>query len=95
MKEWGPRISTLWEREGIGPQSAPTTSRRRIVLLFGVLALVAVAAVGGWVAGNWIESPAEVAARTAPPTASPILVPVEAERPASACRSRSRSLHRS
>jgi peptidoglycan hydrolase-like protein with peptidoglycan-binding domain/multidrug efflux pump subunit AcrA (membrane-fusion protein) len=77
MKEWGPRISTLWEREGIGPQSAPTTSRRRIVLLFGVLALVAVAAVGGWIAGNWIESPAEVAARTAPPTASPILVPVE------------------
>ena len=32
---------------------------------------------GGWVAGSRIESPAEAAARTAPPTPSPILVPVE------------------
>lgn len=31
----------------------------------------------GWVAGSKIKSPAEVAARTAPPVASPILVPAE------------------
>lgn len=48
-----------------------------LTVLFCVLALMAVAAVGGWVAGSRIESPAEAAARTAPPTPSPILVPVE------------------
>jgi peptidoglycan hydrolase-like protein with peptidoglycan-binding domain len=52
-------------------------SRKPITVLFCVLALVAVAAVGGWVAGSRIESPAEAAARTAPPTPSPILVPIE------------------
>lgn len=52
-------------------------SGKRIIVLFCVLALVAVVAVGGWVAGSRIESPAEAAARTAPPTPSPILVPVE------------------
>ena len=52
-------------------------SRKPVTVLFCVLALVAVAAVGGWVAGSRIESPAEAAARTAPPTPSPILVPVE------------------
>jgi peptidoglycan hydrolase-like protein with peptidoglycan-binding domain len=48
-----------------------------MVALFWVLALVAAMASGGWVAGLRIESPAEVAARTAPPTPSAILVPVE------------------
>lgn len=46
----------------------------------GVLILVAamvVAAVGGWIAGSRIESPAEAAARTQAPTPSPILVPAE------------------
>jgi peptidoglycan hydrolase-like protein with peptidoglycan-binding domain len=52
-------------------------SRKPITVLFCVLALVAVGALGGWVAGSRIESPAEAAARTAPPTPSPILVPVE------------------
>ncbi len=52
-------------------------SGKRIVALFCVLALVAAAAVGGWVAGSRIVSPAEAAARTAPPTPSPILVPVQ------------------
>ena len=47
------------------------------MVLFAVLASVAVVAVGGWVAGSRIESPADAAARTAPPTPSPILVPVE------------------
>ena len=52
-------------------------TRNRIVVLFCVLALMAVTAVGAWVAGSGIVSPAEAAARTAPPTPSPILVPIE------------------
>ena len=52
-------------------------NRSRMVVLFCVLALVAVMALGGWVAGLRIESPAEVAARTAAPTPSPILVQIE------------------
>lgn len=52
-------------------------SRKRILLLFVVLALVTAAAVGGWVVGSRVVSPAEAAARTAPPQPSPILVPVE------------------
>src|SRR3990170_2542827 len=51
------------------------TKRTRV--LFGVLGFAAVLAVGGWVASLRIESPADVAARAAPPTPSPILVPVE------------------
>src|SRR3954465_7951224 len=49
----------------------------RIVALCGLLLLMAAVAAGAWVAGERIESPAEAAARTAPPTPSPILVPVE------------------
>jgi peptidoglycan hydrolase-like protein with peptidoglycan-binding domain len=60
-----------------GAAQTTSVSRKRILVLFGVLAAVAVAAVGGWVAGSRIESPADAAARTAPPTPSPILVPVE------------------
>ena len=52
------------------------SKKPHIVLLY-VLALVTVAAVVGWMVGSGIESPAEIAARTAPPTPSPILVPVE------------------
>ncbi len=52
--------------------------RKRNVTLLLVLALVVLAAGSGWVAGSWIQSPAEAAARTAAPTPSPILVPVEA-----------------
>ncbi len=47
---------------------------RGVVVL--VLAMV-IAALGGWVAGSRIESPAEAAARTQAPTPSPILVPAE------------------
>jgi len=50
---------------------------KRTTALAGVLAGAAVIAVGAWVAGARIESPADAAARTAPPTPSPILVPVE------------------
>ncbi len=41
------------------------------------LIFVVLLAVVSWVAGSTIQSPAEAAARTAPPTPSPILVPVE------------------
>src|SRR5688500_2294748 len=51
--------------------------RSRLTVLFGILAVVAVIAVGGWVAAARIASPAEIAARTAPPKPSLILVPVE------------------
>jgi peptidoglycan hydrolase-like protein with peptidoglycan-binding domain/multidrug efflux pump subunit AcrA (membrane-fusion protein) len=60
-------------------QDAATSimSRNRISVLLWVLGTVAFALVGGWLAGSRIESPADAAARTAPPTPSPILVPVE------------------
>lgn len=48
--------------------------RQKLVLS---LVLVVLLAVFSWVAGSKIQSPAEAAARTAPPTPSPILVPVE------------------
>jgi peptidoglycan hydrolase-like protein with peptidoglycan-binding domain len=51
--------------------------KKRTFVLFGVLTFAAAAAIGGWVASTRIQSPADVAARTAPPTPSPILVPVE------------------
>ncbi len=51
------------------------TSRRRMLLM--VLAAVVLSAGAGWVASSRIHSPAEIAARTAPPLASPILVPAE------------------
>ena len=41
------------------------------------LIFVILLAVVSWIAGSQIQSPAEAAARTAPPTPSPILVPVE------------------
>ncbi len=43
----------------------------------GIVALVVASSVGGWLVGRRITSPAEVAARTAAPEASAILVPVE------------------
>ena len=50
---------------------------KRFLVLFCVLGFAAVLAVGGWLVSSRIESPADVAARAAPPTPSPILVPVE------------------
>lgn len=50
---------------------------KRILKISLALIFVILIAVGGWVAGSKIKSPAEAAARTAPPQASPILVPVE------------------
>jgi len=46
-------------------------------VLFGVLGFAALLTVGGWAASLRIESPADVAARAAPPSPSPILVPIE------------------
>ena len=41
------------------------------------LGLVVLLALGAWIAGRQIRSPAQVAAETAAPTPSPITVPVE------------------
>ena len=50
---------------------------KRTNILYASLAIMAAVAAGAWWAGSRIESPAEVAARTAPPSPSPVLVPVE------------------
>ena len=50
-------------------------SRRRVAA--GFLAAIVVAAVGGWTAGRQISTPAEIAALTAAPEPSAILVPIE------------------
>lgn len=52
-------------------------SKKRISTIAAVLVIVVLTAVGSWIAGSSIKSPTEAAARTAPPKASPILVPVE------------------
>lgn len=46
-------------------------------VIFVIVGVIVLAAAGGWIAGSNIRSPAEAAARTAPPVPSPILVPVE------------------
>jgi hypothetical protein len=50
---------------------------KRVNVLWAVLGLVGGVAVGAWYAGSKIQSPAEMALRTASPKPSPILVPVE------------------
>jgi hypothetical protein len=50
---------------------------KRTVALTAAVAIAALLAVVAFVAGSRIESPADAAARTAPPAPSPILVPVE------------------
>ncbi len=50
-------------------------SRRQVAVI--VVAASVLASLGGYAAGARIQSPAEVAARTAPPEPSPILVPAE------------------
>jgi peptidoglycan hydrolase-like protein with peptidoglycan-binding domain len=49
----------------------------RVNILWGILGVVGGMAIGAWYMGSRIQSPAEMAARTAPPEPSPILVPVE------------------
>lgn len=50
---------------------------RQTTILWTLLGVVSGLAVGAWYAGSRIQSPAELAARTAPPEPSPILAPVE------------------
>ena len=50
---------------------------KRTLRLVSVLGFAAVIAFGAWFAGSRIESPADAAARTAPPPPSAILVPIE------------------
>ncbi len=52
-------------------------NRKQITNAFILLAVVIAASAGSWYAGARIQSPAEAAARTAPPAPSPILVPIE------------------
>lgn len=52
-------------------------SKKRVSTIILVLAVAVLTAAGTWIAGSTIKSPAEVAARTAPPAPAPILVPVE------------------
>ena len=58
-------------------QSVHIMRKKRILSIFSVFAFVILAALGGWLAGSNIKSPAEQAAQTVPPKASPILVPIE------------------
>ena len=50
---------------------------KRVNVLWAILGVVGGMALGAWYMGSRIQSPAEMAARTAAPEASPILVPVE------------------
>lgn len=50
---------------------------KRKTLAALAVGLVVASSTAGWIAASQIRSPEEVAARTAPPAASPILVPVE------------------
>ena len=50
---------------------------KRVNVLWAILGVVGGMAVGAWYMGSRIQSPAEMAARTAAPEASAILVPVE------------------
>lgn len=63
------------DREAKQPTPAPSVRRDR-ALAIGLAAIVVASAVG-WFAGRRIQSPAEIAARTAPPALSLISVPVE------------------
>ena len=57
-------------------QAANGRLDRKYKLALSLIFVVLLAGVS-WMAGSKIQSPAEAAARTAPPTPSPILVPVE------------------
>src|SRR5438477_638373 len=67
-----PRAPLHFRREA-GPRPG---ARRNTALAIALAAVVTASAVG-WVAGRRIQSPAEIASRTAPPPASLITVPVE------------------
>lgn len=59
-------------KKRFSPASWKNEQKLALLLVFVILLAAA-----SWTAGSRIQSPAEAAARTAPPTPSPILVPVE------------------
>src|SRR6476620_5848104 len=59
------------------PAPPSPSNRRRRTLTLVVVGAVTISSAVAWFASARIHSPAEVAARTAAPDASPILVPVE------------------
>ena len=71
-KRHGLRGPLHFRREG----QTRAGTRRNTVLGIALIAVVTASAVG-WVAGRRIQSPAEVASKTAPPTPSAITAPVE------------------
>ncbi|MEM9135146.1 MAG: peptidoglycan-binding protein [Actinomycetota bacterium] len=64
-----------YDVEPVSEDPGPLGDRR--ILLAGAAGLAVLAAVIGWVAGQRIQSPAEMAANAAPPAASLLTVPVE------------------
>ncbi len=74
-----PQLGSLVGRLRSAKNSAPSggATSKRTIALFAVLGGAGLLAVVAWFAGSRIESPADAAARTAPPTPSPILVPIE------------------
>jgi len=77
LKEWIRQLRDGF-RTVIGKiiKSAYGRLDRKHILALSLI-FVALLSVISWMAGSKIQSPAEAAARTAPPTPSPILVPVE------------------
>jgi multidrug efflux pump subunit AcrA (membrane-fusion protein) len=68
-REHGTRAVNGWKDYGM--------VTKRINVLWAILGVVSGMALGAWYMGSRIQSPAEVAARTAAPEPSAILVPVE------------------
>src|SRR3982074_899779 len=67
--EHGPRAVNGWEDDGM--------VTKRVNVLWAIVGVVGGMAVGSWYMGSRIQSPAEMAARTAAPEPSAILAPVE------------------
>ena len=75
------RLETIAPRADLPAQEREVSEAgvplKRVNILYKMLAAVAAGALAAWFVGSRIESPADAALRTAPPTPSPILVPVE------------------
>ena len=67
-------MKKLFRKEAWDAANARLDRKQKLAL---ALVFVILLAAASWIAGRQIQSPAEAAARTAPPTPSPILVPVE------------------
>src|SRR5688572_1189554 len=62
-------------RPGRAAEEWVVMSRRKVAVI--VIVAVVLSSLGGWVAASRMRSPAEIAARTAPPSPSAVLVPAE------------------